>query len=218
MAAVYFCGPRRQAAGRDPASSVSWTPAHVLRRRSRRGRAWRRPPGPGPRRRSPGGGPGRSWAGSRGPSRSRPTCSRSRRLVVGVRPAGRGEVARGSPELLEVGAALRRAGRDRASRSGCLDVGGDAEAEDEHQQRRADEGEGQPDRIAQDLHRSRCARRRASGAAAQRTASRAAGSASPRAGRRSPPAPLRRLRAAPSGLRGAGGLAASRDRRPPCSR
>ena len=74
------------------------------------------------------------------------------RFVGGADRRSRGEVARRAGELLEVGAALRRLIEIERGIADVLDVGGDAKAEDEHQQRRADEGEGQSNRIAKDLH------------------------------------------------------------------
>ena len=62
------------------------------------------------------------------------------------------EIARRSGELFEIGPALGRLVEIESRVADMFDVGGDAETEDEHQQRRADESEGEAHRIAQDLH------------------------------------------------------------------
>ena len=131
------------------------------------------------------------------------------RLVGGAGRRRAGEVARRAGELLEVRAALGRLIEIERRVADVLDVGGDAEAEDEHQQRRADEGERQSDRIAEDLHGlvARVGEHPADAQPRGRTAA-------PRAGGG---AAARRRRLVGRGL--ALGLGARRPRRsrPPCS-
>ena len=146
-----FLGARSP--GRSPGScSVFVDAAHVLRDglAAERHRAVHLRQDLG--RRRPGARRGRSSAGSRRPARCRPTAaavSASSAECTGGVPV---EVPRRSRELLEIGAALGRLIAIERGVADVLDVGGDAEAEDQHQQRRADEGERQPDGIAEDLH------------------------------------------------------------------
>ena len=60
------------------------------------------------------------------------------------------EIARAS-ELLEIGAALGALIVVEHGEGEVVDVGRDAEAEHQHQQRRAEQAEAEPDRVAQQL-------------------------------------------------------------------
>ena len=69
-----------------------------------------------------------------------------------------------APQLFEIGAALVALIAVENGEGQVVDVGRDAEAEHQHQKGRAEQGEAEPDRIAQQLQRSRGSCRRTAAA------------------------------------------------------
>ena len=150
MSAVYFLGRVCSPLAGSVQHGVRGPLEHTARR-SRHGMCWRRPPAPRPPVWSPCGNPCRNSAESQAPARCHPIAV-AQGFFGGADRRSSSKVTRRSGELLEIGAAFRRLIEIERGIANVFDVGGNSKAEDEHQQRRTNEGESQSHRIAKDLH------------------------------------------------------------------